>query len=661
MAAVVPEEIAARYDASRASTPSLTRSMSGLVRMRSQTASGRIMLCKHCVVFPLVIANLICGIMVLQHFGADGALHYKDFASDSCYMHILPEEGTTLRMKNGTTEVVMKQCVARIEKESDRAYAVSVRKTYETVWERVMIPHDCGDAEGRLNLLSSSNGITVSGLSVASYAFLRVSYLVFELAYKDDFDALAGIGCKCCGRILPHWRYLFEAIARYVVFTLQSAKGAEPWMSVKYSQDCPNIAATRGNPSGVVAASIGCIMSAPVAMALAIMKVRGTGERCRQWTWRVLVGAAVVTWLIAVAYTTPVGLTVDFSVVFDLSWPEVDYAAASWSFSLTAFVIWAVETLSTTVAMLSACCVYDKDYIDFTKQVLDLSHNALSDDDMHKFRKGLAANLVETLHLRNNTIGNSGADRLFEAVTTNNSLKHLNLSCNTISQVDRLFETLVANHTLTHLDLSFNMISEADRPFEALAANSNLTILNLGDNQIREADPLFGALASNSGLRTLILESNKISQVDMLGDTLAASTSLTSLDLRYNQLSQVDRLGAALAKNCTLQELWLWGNKIVQADALFGALAENTSLMRLSVASNRISQVGQLGHALSVNRTLEELQLQRNQISEVEWLLGALAKNETLKNVDLSRNKLSEESRACVTESWGERGGHMAL
>ncbi|KAG0064941.1 hypothetical protein BGZ89_008736 [Linnemannia elongata] len=125
----------------------------------------------------------------------------------------------------------------------------------------------------------------------------------------------------------------------------------------------------------------------------------------------------------------------------------------------------------------------------------------------------VANSTLTSLDLRNNLIGDNGAQALAEALKTNSTLTTLKLWSNSIGPdgARALSEALKTNSTLTTLDLLDNSIGDhgAQAFSEALKANSTLTILNLKGNSIGPN----GAQAQTEALKTnptVIIECDEI-------------------------------------------------------------------------------------------------------------------------------------------------------
>ncbi len=91
--------------------------------------------------------------------------------------------------------------------------------------------------------------------------------------------------------------------------------------------------------------------------------------------------------------------------------------------------------------------------------------------------------LIFTLTLSNNLIGNSALNTLCEALSTNTSLKSLNLAKSSLTISDdngaALYQLLKINNSLENLDLSGNTVTNCRHIAAGLAVNKTLRSLNL--------------------------------------------------------------------------------------------------------------------------------------------------------------------------------------
>ncbi|KAG9061306.1 hypothetical protein KI688_007284 [Linnemannia hyalina] len=274
---------------------------------------------------------------------------------------------------------------------------------------------------------------------------------------------------------------------------------------------------------------------------------------------------------------------------------------------------------------------------------------------------------LTTLNLRDNSIGDNGAQALSAALKINSTLTILDLGHNSIGDngAQALSEALNTNSTLTTLNLYINSITDngAKALSEALKTNSTLTTLNLGHNSIREngVKALAEALKTNSTLTTLNLYTNWIgvNGVQALSEALEINSTLTTLDLAYSGIGEngVKALAEALKTNSTLTTLNLGHNSIGDngAQALSEALKTNSTLTTLKLYTNSIGDNGvqALSEALEINSTLTTLHLGYNSIrpNGAQALAEALKTNSTLTTLDLTNNSIGDNGVQALAEA----------
>ena len=295
---------------------------------------------------------------------------------------------------------------------------------------------------------------------------------------------------------------------------------------------------------------------------------------------------------------------------------------------------------------LKACTSGMIPRLDFFLESLS-SNTVLTDLDLH-------LSFLRTKFSRAK-IDNREIALLYQALSVNTTLTHLNLSNNKIGASGaRSLSVALSGYTtkLTHLNLSNNKIdaSGAKSLSEALSVNTALTHLNLDGNLLRDhgAARLSVALSFNTTLTHLNLHGNSIGDFGAahLFQALSRNTTLTDLNLGSNEIgdSDADSLFQALLDNTTLTHLNLSNNKIDDSRAafLFEVVSENTTLTDLNLSSNEIGvfDTSFFFRALSSNTTLTHLNLSGNIIgdSNADSLFWALSKNDTLTHLDLSDN-----------------------
>ena len=269
---------------------------------------------------------------------------------------------------------------------------------------------------------------------------------------------------------------------------------------------------------------------------------------------------------------------------------------------------------------------------------LNLKFNAIGTSGADLLSQALKLNTTLTsLSLRANNIDDSCVHSLSEALEVNATLTALDLGANKLGCPDALGKALKINTSLTKLDFDNCLwtISDVSSISKALTVNNTLSRLNLSCN-LRIGDSgtasLCKALTTNTALTHLKLVSNEIgySGAESFSHALTVNTTLTHLNLYGNKIgdSGTGSLCKALIVNTTLTHLVLSANEIGNFGAGFlsNALTANTTLTHLFLSFNWIGDTGagSLSKALTENTTLTHLHLEGNRIGDTG--AGSLSK-----------------------------------
>ncbi|KAH3745642.1 Protein NLRC3 [Pelomyxa schiedti] len=287
---------------------------------------------------------------------------------------------------------------------------------------------------------------------------------------------------------------------------------------------------------------------------------------------------------------------------------------------------------------------------------LTLSHT-IGSEEATKIAQALASNQSLThLDLSRNLIGNEGVTVIAGALKSNNSLRHLNLHNNEIGNEGAIgiARGLASNKSLERLDLSNNQIGNdgATSIAELLGSTKSLTRLDLSGNQIWKegAASIAQYLKLNKSLAHLDLSQNPMENCGAvrIADALLSNQSLAHLNLSFTQMEDEGaiRIAAALKSNKSLVSLYLGRNRIRNAGAIkiAEALKVNQSLLCLDFKGNKIEKEGaiMIAEALQLNNSLVCLNLSWNQIGNdgMTSIVQALGSNKSLACLDLAGNQI---------------------
>lgn len=162
----------------------------------------------------------------------------------------------------------------------------------------------------------------------------------------------------------------------------------------------------------------------------------------------------------------------------------------------------------------------------------------------------------------------SGLTAIADALLTNNTLRILNMYCNTFNLrngVSGLAEALLVNTGLTSLDIRGCSIgTDGVKVFaEALKFNSTLKDLSLEDNHGGDegARAISEALLVNTVLKELNIGGNNIKDAGVeLAGAVRVNSTLESLILDKNNMSEtaIGALAGALKENLTITRMFSW-------------------------------------------------------------------------------------------------------
>jgi len=286
--------------------------------------------------------------------------------------------------------------------------------------------------------------------------------------------------------------------------------------------------------------------------------------------------------------------------------------------------------------------------------------------ELRLLSKALRTNsTLTTLNLKENKIGDAGAQALSEALETNKTMTTLDLSDNEIGDAgaQALSDALMTNNILTLLGLKKNKIGDAGAQAlsEALKTNKTLTKLDLQDNSIwfKGLVAFSEALQTNVTLVTLTMWSNNFKKTVVLNLLEDLKTKSTTWNLHRSWIGDngAQALSDELKTNITLTTLDLRSNSIRDngAQALAEALRTNKTLTTLELQSNKIGEEGgqALSEALETNNTLTTLNLYHNSIrgNGAQALARALKTNKTLTTLDLGGNSIGENGAHALAEA----------
>jgi hypothetical protein len=238
-------------------------------------------------------------------------------------------------------------------------------------------------------------------------------------------------------------------------------------------------------------------------------------------------------------------------------------------------------------------------------KVLDLENNDIDGDGADEIISALATenSVLESLDLSYNPISSDAGLAIADALKTNSSLKHLNLShcdlslsaCIAIQTVLRSKNTTLETLSLDRPILSTEEEEGNDHFGRMIAVHPKISAISLRYNKVGDlgAQLLSEALDTNRSLMHINLECNEINVAgaEYIASSLIEYKQIKSLRLSYNNIGDEGAMGMAqaLEKNTSLEILTLKENKICTEGliALASALPKNNSLKVLNLFGNK--------------------------------------------------------------------------
>ena len=287
---------------------------------------------------------------------------------------------------------------------------------------------------------------------------------------------------------------------------------------------------------------------------------------------------------------------------------------------------------------------------------LNISHNKIGDNDITHIAAALQKNTMKSFLLVSCGISDVGAELLAKFLSTNTSLRKLDISHNNIGDngISHIAAALHLNTVIEELPVVSCGISAvgAELLARSLSTNTSLRKLDISHNDIGDngITHIAAALQKNT-MKIFIFVSCGISDVgaESLAKFLSITTSLRKLDISHNDIGDngITHIAAALQKN-TMKTFTLVSCGISEfgAESLAKFLSINTSLRKLDISCNNIGDNGisYIAAALQSNTTVEELPAVSCGISAVgaALLARSLSTNTSLRKLDISHNNIGD-------------------
>ena len=315
---------------------------------------------------------------------------------------------------------------------------------------------------------------------------------------------------------------------------------------------------------------------------------------------------------------------------------------------------------------------------------LNLSDFLVSNDEYVTFN-AVNGN-TEISDALNNHITDGGFKVLMAAITTNVTLKKLDLSHSIVFDNGILFviEYLKINKTLHELNLSRNKITDERVKMlaEAIQVNVTLQVLNISKNLISKEGvmSIVEACEVMKMLHTLVCTHNNLSKPGLAkinGYISQKQETVKLFDASWNSVGT--KFGKLVIKttfqlldvhqsksqiqggNIKIQEVWC-ANEIVKLEQrrefLYCCFESKQTVNLQGIGVTEGLEIELISDCLSKNDTLKELTLSKIKLSdkETEDLAKAIKANETLQSFDISHNIITDNGISFISNSLAHNG-----
>ncbi|CAD5119646.1 DgyrCDS8240 [Dimorphilus gyrociliatus] len=275
------------------------------------------------------------------------------------------------------------------------------------------------------------------------------------------------------------------------------------------------------------------------------------------------------------------------------------------------------------------------------------------------------------LPIRGYNFGLMSSDKLFDAISTLNNLKVLDLSCNIIENNYELIIPFVINYQLGQLEKLYLRncylgCTEVEKFLQTIKMQPLLKILDISNSIINAnngASTIFEIISEFSHLENLYIRNCHLNQngIKSLNQIFTNQIQLSTLDLSFTDIKEKGAISLfeSISYSCNnIQELYLKACKFHSSGAkkLGNALKNQHKLRILDISYNKIGNDGAVYLFKSMkmsNLCLEVLIIDNcligfEGINELSKLIECL---DSLKCLNVSRNPIKDEGGALLIDS----------
>ena len=286
----------------------------------------------------------------------------------------------------------------------------------------------------------------------------------------------------------------------------------------------------------------------------------------------------------------------------------------------------------------------------------------------------------------NNHISDGGFKVLMEAITTNATLKKLDLSHSIIFDNGILFvtECLKFNKTLIELNLSRNNITDegARMLAEVIQVNAALQVLNISKNLISKEGVMniVKACRVKETLHTLVCTHNNLSKPGLaeVNEYIKKQKAVKIFEASWNGVGN-QCVGKLVIKtvfhlldthqsksqleddNIVIQESWCISeiSKLEQRREFLYCCFQSEQCINLQgIGMGNHLEIELIADCLSINNTLKELTLSKIKLSDIEAasLAKSIKANKTLISIDISHNVITKNGISIIVDGLAHNG-----
>ena len=280
-------------------------------------------------------------------------------------------------------------------------------------------------------------------------------------------------------------------------------------------------------------------------------------------------------------------------------------------------------------------------------RILDISHNAISDDGAVAISEYFKYNgMLQELNISHNEITSEGIVEILKSIHSDSPLHTLNLTHNIVTKpgLMLIYDIYKKCSNVPSMQISYNKIVDNSQKIDTF-------LVSFKNNHKKSFDQLKTTKVNFNGSASY--------RAQVLCFCATENESIKELDIsRHGITNKVAKtIAKALQGNVSLQELDISNNKISDDGtvAITVWFKNNNTLQKLNISYNQVFNIGinEIAKALQMQRTLQMLNISHNNISDdgVIAISECLKANTSLKELDISNNKITNDGIIKIAEA----------